>query len=70
MMSAEAEHRLRTSALAGGIRNPFCLCCGGSREKWGGTLCRECATWANRLMLRASRLKLRASFALLDGGRP
>lgn len=68
-MTRAAEHRLRVEALDTGTRNPFCLSCGGPRERFGASLCRECCGWANRAVLRARRLALRATFALLDGGR-
>jgi hypothetical protein len=68
-MSRGVEHHLRVKAAAAGVRNPFCLCCGQMRERHGGTLCRECRDWAGRAVLRARRIQLRKTFALLDGGR-
>jgi hypothetical protein len=62
------EHSIRILAFRAG-RNPFCLSCGGHRERFGAPLCLECRGWANRLALRAARRKLRASFAVIDGGR-
>lgn len=69
MMTRAAEHLLRVRALSTGQRNPFCLACGGPRERFGASLCRECIAWANRAVLRARRIALRRSFAILDGGR-
>lgn len=69
MISVQSEHKLRMLAVEGGRRNPFCLSCGQHRERFGPSLCRECAAWANRAALRVARHKLRASFSLIDGGR-
>lgn len=69
MISVQSEHKLRVLAVESGQRNPFCLSCGQHRERFGPSLCRVCLAWANKANLRAARVKLRASFALLDGGR-
>lgn len=68
MMTRATEHRLRVAALGTGQRYPFCLVCGGPRSRFGASLCHECIGWANRAVLRARRIALRASFAMLDGG--
>lgn len=68
MMSGAVEHHLRIKALAAGLRNPFCVSCGGHRERFGASVCRDCAGWANRAVLRVSRRRLRATFSIIDGG--
>jgi len=67
MISAQSEHKLRMLAVGAG-RNPFCLSCGQHRERFGASVCRECAAWANRAVVRAARIRLRRSFAVIDGG--
>lgn len=69
MIDLATEHRMRVQALATGPRNPFCLSCGQLRERHGGTICRECGGVYSRGIAWCKRRELRASFALIDGGR-
>lgn len=74
MMSRAQEHQLRIKALAQGIACPFCLSCGGPRERHGGTICRECLDVYNRAFLKRARRMIEdarrpATLRLVPGGR-
>lgn len=62
-MTRQAEHRLRLQAL-GRVGNPFCVSCGGLRERRGGAVCLSCRTWASHVMAWTSRL----AFHLVKAG--